>query len=152
MTWKCHVDESTNGRYNMILDRDLITTLEMDIMFSDNVIIGADIKYEWCTATIVDVSNYWFISLSDKTVKPEEFFINSYFDKCLKYKSVISSTWRMCRILYINYEKANLNKFMAKKCQHLSTEERYRLLSLLNGSQYLFNGTLGTCNTTMVDL
>ena len=58
MTWKCHVDESTNGRYNMILDRDLITTLEMDIMFSDNVIIGADIKYEWCTATIVDVSNY----------------------------------------------------------------------------------------------
>ena len=23
VTWKCHVDESTNGRYNMILGQDL---------------------------------------------------------------------------------------------------------------------------------
>ena len=33
VTWKCHVDESTNGRYNMILGRDLLTALVMDLKF-----------------------------------------------------------------------------------------------------------------------
>ena len=38
--WKCHMDESTNDRYNMILGRDLFTTLGLDLQFSDNVVIG----------------------------------------------------------------------------------------------------------------
>ena len=40
VTWKCHVDESTNGRYDMILGRDLLTTLRPDLKFSENTIIG----------------------------------------------------------------------------------------------------------------
>ena len=28
MTWKCHMDDSTAGRYNMISGRDLLTTGE----------------------------------------------------------------------------------------------------------------------------
>ena len=39
VTWKCHVDESTNGRYDMILGRDLLTALGLDLKFSENVIL-----------------------------------------------------------------------------------------------------------------
>ena len=41
---------------------------------------------------------------------------------------------------------------MIKKCQHLSTEEREKLQELLRKFEDLFGGTLGTCNTTQVDL
>ena len=58
----------------------------------------------------------------------------------------------MRRILDVKYEKADLNNFMEKKCQHLTATERYRLLKLLKKSEDLFNGTLGTWNTTPVYL
>ena len=37
---KLHVDESSNGIYDMILSRDLLTALGLDIKFSKNVNIG----------------------------------------------------------------------------------------------------------------
>ena len=40
LTWKCHVDKSTIGRYDMILGRDLLTVLGLDLKFSENVIHG----------------------------------------------------------------------------------------------------------------
>ena len=33
VTWKCHVDESNNSRYDMILGRYLLTSLGLDIVF-----------------------------------------------------------------------------------------------------------------------
>ena len=58
----------------------------------------------------------------------------------------------MCRILYAKYEKDDLNKVMTKQCQHINAKERDRLLSLLSKYEDLFDGTLGTWNTTPVDL
>ena len=46
VTWKCHVDKSTNGRYDMIGGRDLLTTLGLDRKFSDKVIIVGEGPYE----------------------------------------------------------------------------------------------------------
>ena len=37
--WKFHVKESTNGKYDMILSRDLLTALGLDLKFSWNIII-----------------------------------------------------------------------------------------------------------------
>ena len=42
VTWKCHVDKYTVGRYDIIL---LLTTLVIDIKFSDHVIISGDRPY-----------------------------------------------------------------------------------------------------------
>ena len=42
---KCHVDDSTNCRYDMIQGRDLLTTLGLDLKFSDNVISGGKGPY-----------------------------------------------------------------------------------------------------------
>ena len=38
VTWKCHVDESTNSRYDMNLGRDLLTSMGLHIKFFYNVI------------------------------------------------------------------------------------------------------------------
>ena len=57
MTWKCHLNESNNGRYDMILGRDLLTSLGMDLKFSDNVMIGGEIPHEGCLATMVYLFN-----------------------------------------------------------------------------------------------
>ena len=70
VTWKCHIDNSTNGRYDMILGRDLITTLGLDIIFSEGVIICRKIPYKGFLAPLVDVSNYDFKSITYKTVNP----------------------------------------------------------------------------------
>ena len=48
VTWKFHVDESTNGRYDMILGRGLLTAPGLDLEFSKNVIIGGEGLYEGC--------------------------------------------------------------------------------------------------------
>ena len=71
----------------------------MDIKFYDNTIVGGVIPYDGCLAHMVDVSNYDFTYLTDKKIKPLEYFINLYVNECLKYESAISSTQRMHRIL-----------------------------------------------------
>ena len=46
VTWIFHVDESTNSVYDMILGRDLLTAVILDLKFSDNVIVGGEGPYE----------------------------------------------------------------------------------------------------------
>ena len=62
--WKCHVANKTNIRYNMILGRDLLITLGLDLKFSENLFIGGEGPYEGCSATMSDLSNYGFRSLT----------------------------------------------------------------------------------------
>ena len=69
---------------------------------------------------MVNVRNYNFTSILDITVKPEESFMNSYTDKCLKSDSAISSTAKMHIVLDYKYRKADLNRVMIKQCQHLN--------------------------------
>ena len=46
LMWKFHVNESTNGRYAMILGIYLLTALGTDLNFSENVIIGGEVPYK----------------------------------------------------------------------------------------------------------
>ena len=55
----------------MVLGRDLITKMGLDLNVSDDFIIGGDGPYEGLSEPIVDVSNYDFTYLTDKTVKLE---------------------------------------------------------------------------------
>ena len=102
----------------MILGRELLTALGMDFKFFDNVIIGGERLYEWCSTTMFEVRNYYFKSITDKTVKPEESFINSYIEEEFESGNAIKPTHRMRRILDANYEKSDLNEVMNKQCQN----------------------------------
>ena len=79
----------------MILGRDILTALGLDLKFSENIIIGCGGPHEGCSAPMIDLSNQHFTYITDKTVKLEESFINSYFEECLKSESKIVSTLRM---------------------------------------------------------
>ena len=48
VTWKCYVDDSAEGRYEMILARKLLTALGLDLKFSENTIIAGEGPYEGC--------------------------------------------------------------------------------------------------------
>ena len=58
----------------------------------------------------------------------------------------------MHRILDNKYEKAYVNKVMTKQCQHLNAEEHKRLLIMRSKFEDLVNGTLGTWNTTLLEM
>ena len=99
---------------------------------------------------MVDVRNYDFNIITDKTVKAEESFINLYVDECLKSEIKISATRRICRISDAKYKKVDLNKVMTEQYQHINTEECTILLSLLSKFEDMFEGALGTWNNTPV--
>ena len=62
--------EYTEGRYDMILGRELPIVLVLHIKFSENVIIDGSVPYEGWFLPMFDKSNYEFKYLTDKTVKP----------------------------------------------------------------------------------
>ena len=64
LSWKCPVDNKINRSYDMILGRDLITALGLDLKFSENIIIGGEGPYEGCLGPMVDLSNYDYKSLT----------------------------------------------------------------------------------------
>ena len=85
VSWKCHVNSSMNIIYDMILGRDLLTALGLDLKFSEDIIMGGDGTYEGCSTPMIDVSNYDFKPLIEKIVEPEKSFINLYVEKCLEF-------------------------------------------------------------------
>ena len=80
---------------------------------------------------MVNVGNYNFKSITDKTIDPEESFVNLYVYERLESYSAISSTHMMHIILDTKYKEADLNKVMTKQCQHRTATERHRLLKFL---------------------
>ena len=42
MAWKFHVDESTKGRYGMILGQDLLIELVLNLKFAEHVVEAND--------------------------------------------------------------------------------------------------------------
>ena len=53
----------------MILGRDVLTTLGIDIKFSSNFIISDDVPHEGCLSSIVVINDYDFKSLTYKAMK-----------------------------------------------------------------------------------
>ena len=65
------MDNQTNSRYDIILERDLLNSMGLDIKFTENIMIGGDIPYKRCSAPMDNLSKREFKSLTDKPVKPE---------------------------------------------------------------------------------
>ena len=66
MSRKFHVDKKTNSRYDMILGRDLLTSLRLDLKCYQNLIIGDEGLYEGYLAPKADLSKYDFKYLMEK--------------------------------------------------------------------------------------
>ena len=67
------MDNSTEGRYDMILGRDLLMSTILDLKLSRHVIVGGEIPYEGYITPMIDMITYEYGSLNLKTqFKPEE--------------------------------------------------------------------------------
>ena len=55
---KCHINSSTNIRYDIILGRDLLTATGIYLKFSEHIIMGGDGTYAGCLTLIIGVTSY----------------------------------------------------------------------------------------------
>ena len=70
VTWKCHVDDSAKGRYDMILARDILTELLLNLKYSKHVIEEYDGPFMGATAPMIGLGAYLFKDLNTGIIKP----------------------------------------------------------------------------------
>ena len=73
VTCICHVNESTKGRYEMILVRDLLTQLGSNLYLSEKFIEADDGHFKGSTTPIIDLGTYIFKDLHRYKITPEFF-------------------------------------------------------------------------------
>ena len=78
VTWKCHMGDSSNGRYNMILGRDLLTELGLNLKISNHSIKYHDRPSIGATAPTVDLGRYVFKDLNTGKIKLKESLTDAY--------------------------------------------------------------------------
>ena len=71
VTWKCHVDESDKGRYNMILGQDIRTELGLNLKISEQVIEEYYGPFKGSTTPMVNLGTYLFKYLNTEKATPE---------------------------------------------------------------------------------
>ena len=118
---KTHVHVSmTTSTYNMIMGRDLLHELGIDLQFSTGLMTWKDITIPMKTP--------------DCTVESQQYIADS--------KRMQQSTDRIKRILDAKYEPADLLA-EARKASQLNEKEQMSLYHLLKKYEPLFDGTLG---------
>ena len=126
--WSFHVAENM-GAYDMIIGRDILSFLGIDIRFSEQVVT-------WENA--------------DMPFKPKDATVETQYHVA-ESMAVTEATDRIKGILDAKYEAADLEKICSAQ-DHLKVEEQRKLFSLLDKYKDLFNGTLGKWNHEPVDL
>jgi hypothetical protein len=125
--WKFHVlPENSKLPYDMIIGRDLMRKLKMDVLYSDNVVTWDELKLP-----MHEVS---------ATGKWHDF--NALVEDHAESESVKDSMTRLTRILDANYDTPVLEDEVAKMT-HLNPIQRNLLLALLKENESLFDGQLG---------
>lgn len=116
------------GVYDMIIGRDMLQDLGINLRFSDLTI-------EWDGAEI---------PFKDSDSRLESFFIQDS-------PAVDSAVERLKKILDAKYEAADLDK-IADTALHLSVDEREELRALLHKHEALFDGKLGNWTGEELDI
>ena len=78
------MDNSAKGRYDMILGRDLLTELGLNLKFSNHITKANDAPFMGAMAPMVDLGAYIFKDLNTGKIKMEELFTNAYTKEVYK--------------------------------------------------------------------
>ncbi len=137
IVWDAFVDDnpSPDIRYDMIIGRDLMDELGIDILFSTKQIM-------WDNAIIA--------------MKPVDKLKDDQIDELEQEILYVHDpdtigAERIKEIIEAKYTKTDLQKLVTE-CAELTTEEQQQLLQLLEKFAPVFDGTLGSWNTDPVDL
>jgi predicted aspartyl protease len=126
--WNLHVTDSL-GAYDMIIGRDIMSDLKMDIKFSTNTIEwdGHEMPLKECDASF-----------------PEAYYVRDS-------TAVDEATQRLKGILDAKYEAADI-RAVCDDATHLTQDEQGQLFDLLTEYEELFDGTLGVWTGSEVQL
>ena len=138
ITGQFSVVDTTNISYDMIIGRDLMPKLQIDISFKER-----NVSWEGIKIPLRDYNKIakWNIS---------QFELNTIINEMREPIVTEQATNRMIKILDSKYEKANL-KLVVSKAVHLKEHERTLLYELLIKYQEIFDGSLGEWQTTPVN-
>jgi len=133
--WEVYVDDSTSlSTYDMIIGRDLMDAIGLDLLFSENLM-------KWDNATVPMRDSSLF----------EEPSANPFAELLSMHDPITTEAERIQRILDIKYAPADLNKIV-QECTHLTDTEKSALGKLLAKYHDLFDSTLGTWQTEPIEL
>ena len=65
------MDDSDKGRYDMILEQDILTELVLNLKFSEQVIEADDGPFKGSSTPMVNLGTYIFKDLNEGGIKPE---------------------------------------------------------------------------------
>ena len=136
--WKFHLTENEDLGCDMILGRDIMTQLGINLSFDKSVI-----QWEGTEIPMRDYRKLKRWTLSKYEIKA---IIQSSNEPLVTEQA----TQRMIKILDSNYRKANL-KAVAAGAKHLTQPERDKLYHLLLKYEHIFDGILGAWQTEPVD-
>ena len=123
LEWECDVmDDMSNTPYDMIIGRDVLKELKIDIHSSDLTVSMGDIAIPW----------------KSRNKKSESYLFNAEADINDDEADALK------KILDAKYNPADLDKLVAES--GLEPDQRIGLLGLLQRFEDLFDGTLGTFN------
>ena len=135
------VDPNPEGiGYDMIIGRDLLTKLQIDIRFSDRTI-----KWEDKIVQMKSFSDIW------EGIHPTREEMRATFIRPVEPRVTQEETDRVVKILDADYEKANLDE-VVENATSLNREQKRKLLKTLKKFERLFDGTLGRWKTDPVKI
>ncbi len=137
ISWNCYVDESNpdSSKYDMIIGRDLMHEIGMDILFSSAEMVWDNASVPMQSADKLNVN-----------------WINEFEQELLfAHDPVTTDADRIQSIIDAKYTKADLAA-IAEECSILSETEQNKLHKLLQKFEHLFDGTLGNWNTEPIEL
>ena len=74
------MEDSAKDSYEMILGRDILKALGLNIKFSEHVIEEDDVPLKGSTEPMVDLGKYEFKILNIGNITPEKLFMNAYIE------------------------------------------------------------------------
>ena len=134
--WKFHVlPESSRLPYDMIIGRDLMRNLKMDVLYSDSVVTWDELK----------------LPMHKVQANGKGHDFNALVEDQAESKSIKDSMTRLTRILDANYDTSDLVAEGANM-KHLDANQRSLMLALLKRNESLFDGQLGNWVGSLVEI
>ena len=80
------MDDSNEGRYNVVIGSYLFTASVIDLNFYDNTIECGKVPHQGCTSSMVNLNNYNFNPINGKMLPfSEESFNDAYMNAFYEY-------------------------------------------------------------------
>ena len=122
--WEFCVDDSSKVRYNMILGRDILTELGLNLKLSEHAIKADDGTFKGYTTPMIDLVICVFKYLNTGKRTPKESFTNANTREVYESEHVHTTTKQLRVILDAKYEMEDLHKVMETQCQNLTITQR----------------------------